>query len=266
MQLLHRTVTTTALATLVAIASVSAQEDDRWCREGGGDEGEVAVDVRETRLPADRQTVRVDAGTNGGIRVHAWTDAGILVRACVKARAATDERAQELVRAVRVTTGGTIGVDGPRDLGRHEGWSVNFEVLVPATTNLDLEGHNGGIGIEGVRGDIEFRTTNGGVRLVGVGGDVHGSTTNGGLQVELTGTRWDGAGLDARTTNGGVTLTVPTEYHAELEAGTVNGGMNFEFPILVQGRLDRNLRTTLGDGGAPIRVKTTNGGVRVRRP
>ena len=264
MRMLHRTAATATLLTLAWATGVVAQDDD-WCRGSGWDDGEVAADVRETRLPANRETVRVDAGANGGIRVHAWTDVGILVRACVKGRATTQERAEELVRAVRVTTGGTIGVDGPRNLGRHEGWSVNFEILVPVNTNLDLDGHNGGIGIEGVHGTIAFRTTNGGVRLVDVGGDVRGTTTNGGLHVELTGTRWDGAGLDARTTNGGVTLYVPAEYHAELETGTVNGGMDFDFPVTVQGRFARNLSTTLGDGGAPIRVRTTNGGVRVRR-
>jgi len=257
------------MATMLAFAaatSLAAQHDDRWCDERGwGDDREVATDMRETRLPADRQTVRVDAGTNGGIRVRAWEENAILVRTCIQARAETRERAAELVREVRIATGATIGADGPRDLGRHEGWSVSFQVMVPQRSNLDLESHNGGIGVDGVHGTIAFHAVNGGVRLIGVGGDVRGTTTNGGLHVELSGTRWDGAGLEARTTNGGVNLYVPADYNAQLETGTVNGGMDFDFPVTVQGRFDRNLATTLGEGGALIRVKTTNGGVRVRR-
>ncbi len=34
---------------------------------------------------------------------------------------------------------------------------------------------------------------------------------------------------------------------------------------MVQGRIDRVIRTRLGDGGPRIRVMTTNGGVVVRR-
>jgi hypothetical protein len=34
---------------------------------------------------------------------------------------------------------------------------------------------------------------------------------------------------------------------------------------MVQGRIGREFETTLGDGGPLVRVKTTNGGVRVSR-
>ena len=106
---------------------------------------------------------------------------------------------------------------------------------------------------------------NGGVHLTDVAGDVQGSTTNGGLHIELTGSSWDGEGLDVETTNGGVTIRVPEDYSARLETGTVNGGIDLDFPVTVQGRIGRRLTTTLGDGGPTIRAFTTNGGVRVTR-
>jgi hypothetical protein len=98
-----------------------------------------------------------------------------------------------------------------------------------------------------------------------VAGDVRGRTTNGGVHVELDGRRWDGAGLDVQTTNGGVTLEVPADYSARLETGTVNGGLDLEFPVTVQGRIGRRLATTLGEGGPTVRAMTTNGGVRILR-
>ena len=67
------------------------------------------------------------------------------------------------------------------------------------------------------------------------------------------------------THNGGVNLTVPSNYSAELETGTVNGGLQIDFPITVSGRISRRLTTTLGAGGPRIRAMTTNGGVTVRR-
>jgi hypothetical protein len=41
--------------------------------------------------------------------------------------------------------------------------------------------------------------------------------------------------------------------------------MNIDYPGAVQGRRNRDVSIQLGAGGAPIRVRTSNGGVRVSR-
>ena len=143
---------------------------------------------------------------------------------------------------------------------------MTFEAFVPNRSDLDLETLNGGIGIEDVHGRIRFQVTNGGVALTGLGGDVQGRTTNGGIRLALDGNAWDGEGADVRATNGGIVLTVPDGYSAHLEAGTTNGGLHFDFPVTVQGRLNKRIELDLGNGGASIRAITTNGGVTVRRP
>ena len=112
---------------------------------------------------------------------------------------------------------------------------------------------------------MDLGTVNGGLSLRRVAGDVRAETTNGGLTVELDGDRWRGAGLDARTTNGGVQLDIPRDYSARLETGTVNGSMNIDFPVTVQGSIGRRITTQLGSGGPSIRAITTNGGVRIRQ-
>jgi hypothetical protein len=243
-------------------------------------------DVRENRRRSTHceileetvtaSTIDVDAGPNGGIRVQGSNRNDTRVRMMVVASAGSEQRAREIASAVRLTTtGGRIRADGPdvssrgnRD-GRDEGWYVSFEVLTPQNGDLRLNTRNGGIALHDFRGRADFRAQNGGVSLVDVNGDVRGSTTNGGLNVSLSGSRWEGAGLDVETTNGGVRLLVPASYSAILETGTVNGGLDIDFPVTVQGRLpggrNRRLTTTLGDGGARIRVETTNGGVRVAR-
>ena len=45
----------------------------------------------------------------------------------------------------------------------------------------------------------------------------------------------------------------------------MNGGLRIDFPITVQGELTsrRGITTTLGSGGPPVRVRTTNGGVKI---
>jgi DUF4097 and DUF4098 domain-containing protein YvlB len=142
---------------------------------------------------------------------------------------------------------------------------VSYEVFVPRRADLSIETHNGGIAISEVNGRIDFSATNGGVVLRKVGGAVRGSTTNGGLMIELTGDRWDGETLDVSTTNGGVVMSIPENYSAHLETGTVNGGISVDFPGAVQDRRSKELAVNLGAGGATVKARTTNGGVRIQR-
>jgi DUF4097 and DUF4098 domain-containing protein YvlB len=175
-----------------------------------------------------------------------------------------DSEARRMASQVRISTQGEIRADGP-STPRRSWWSVSYRLTVPASTDLEVRSHNGGISLTGVRGRTEFTTMNGGVRVRDAGGTVHGRTTNGGVKIALSGSRWDGEGLDVTTTNGGVVLEVPADYNAHLETGTVNGGMRLDFPVQVQGRVDRQLSTELGAGGPTVRAVTTNGGIQVRR-
>jgi DUF4097 and DUF4098 domain-containing protein YvlB len=242
-------------------------EDDRWCRDGHwNDDSEAYCEVREITLPADRDVIRVDGGANGGIEVEGWDKNEIRIRVKVKAWSREDEEeARETVgKIVVVTDGRDIRAEGPK-MGRREGWAVSFRLMVPKKSNLDLEATNGGIAVSDVEGEIVLDTTNGGLSIANLSGDVRGRTTNGGLHVQLTGNAWKGEGLDVVSTNGGVDLEIPEGYSAELETGTVNGGIEVDFPVTVQGRIGKSFKATLGEGGAMIRVKTTNGGVRSYR-
>jgi hypothetical protein len=256
-----------ALAAVAATADTgqwSVKEDDRWCKEGGRDAD--FCEVREITIPAGREIIRVDGLANGGVHVEGWERDEIRVRAKVQVWTRDDDdEAASIGREIQIQTDEVIHAVGPDYQGSKRGWSVSYELMVPRQSNLELEATNGGISVADVSGEIRVEATNGGLHLSRLGGDVRGRTTNGGLAVELHGQRWDGAGLDVQTTNGGVTLEVPEAYSAELETSTVNGGIDVDFPVTVQGKLSKSLRATLGDGGATLRVRTTNGGVHIVR-
>lgn len=248
-----------------AFRSVSPADDPCADQRGDRDRGH-ACEVRDSRLPMPVGPLTVDAASNGGIRVEAWDQADVLVRAVVTAYGDDDAEAKALLPQVRVTAAGTtVSAEGPsRSEGRRRsGWSVSFRIWAPRQTALALTARNGGISLTGMHGESRFSTTNGGVTLNEVGGRVVGSTRNGGVNVRLSGSRWEGEGLDLETTNGGVSLAIPSGYSAELETGTVNGGFRTDFPLTVQGRIDRDVRATLGSGGPRLKVTTTNGGVRI---
>jgi Putative adhesin len=234
-------------------------------RSWGNDDYEQFCDVREQTMGAGPLTV--DAGQNGGVQVEGWDRNEIRVQSIVRANARSQARAKELATAVQIQVGGgRVSASGPDTDGR-EWWSVSYRINVPRKNDLDLSARNGGITINGVAGNLRFDTNNGGVKLSDLAGNVRGSTRNGGLTVSLTGRGWDGDGIDVSTTNGGVTLSIPDGYNAQLEARTMNGGFRTDYPITVTGDLNtrRGVSTALGSGGAPVRVRTTNGGVKIDR-
>jgi DUF4097 and DUF4098 domain-containing protein YvlB len=247
-------------------AFIVEQPGDDPCRDAGWDDDRYrACDVREYTLPAGPLTV--DAGRNGGIRVQGWEGNDIRVQAVVTANARTEAEARQLASEVQVQAGsGKVSSTGPPSRDRVS-WSVSYRINVPHRSDLELLATNGGITINAVQGNIRFETTNGGVRLTDLGGEVRGQTRNGGLTVTLAGERWDGVGLDVETSNGGVNLSIPDGYNAELTTRTVNGGFRFDYPLTIQGELSprQGIQTTLGAGGPPISVRTTNGGLRINR-
>jgi hypothetical protein len=237
----------------------------RDCDQSGDRNTERFCMTSETTMPSPAGTLLVDGRRNGGISVFGSSRRDVLVRARIQASARTEERAEEIARAVRIRTeGGRVFAEGP-ETGSREWWSVNFDVDVPSRSDLDLRSNNGGIEVVDVRGVLRLETTNGGIHLEGLAGDVVAETSNGGVDVRLVGERWEGKGLEAITSNGGVRVRIPDGYSARLETGTVNGGIDIDFPVTVRGRIGRQVTTDLGQGGATIRVMTTNGGVVIRR-
>jgi hypothetical protein len=248
------------------VQGTSAGAND-WCGNNSySSDRETHSEVREFTVPAVGAPLTVDAAPNGGIKVAGEARGDIHVVACVSATGATVEEARALAQRVDVTaTVDRIAAEGPRNLGRRENWHVSYRIAVPNRTSLSLTSSNGGIDISDVDGQIAFRTVNGGVKLTRLAGNVRGRTSNGGVNVDLDGTTWTGDGLDVETNNGGVNMSIPSNYSARLETGTVNGRMNIDFPVTVQGKIGRSIETQLGSGGALLRVRTSNGGVNIRQ-
>ena len=265
---LGRSVLIAALVTFTGV-SVFAQDkgkslrcrDDNWYN----DRLVSNCEIREQTLAPSGSTIGIDGKQNGGVSVKGWDQNQILVRARVQTGAPTAEEARALAQQIRIETGGSkIFASGPESR-RNYHWDVSYEVFVPRRADLSVDTHNGGISIAEVNGKIDFTALNGGVVLKKVGGTVRGSTTNGGLVIELGGDRWDGESLDVSTTNGGVVMSVPENYSANLQTGTVNGSVSVDFPVTVQGQISKQVALNLGSGGAMVKAMTTNGGVRLKR-
>ena len=236
------------------------------CANGGHDNNRARhCEIRELSLPSIGR-LSVDAGPNGGANVKGWLRGDVLVRARIEASGETEGAAANMASRVMIDgSGGQVRATGPGSMN-DSWWSVSYEIFVPQITDVTVKTNNGGINVSDVGGQMHFEANNGGVRLRRVNGDVIGGTVNGGIQVELAGAMWDGRQMELSTHNGGVTVTMPSNYSARIQAETGMGRIQSDFPMPQEanGRT-RRVEFSIGGGGAPIHITTGNGGIRLKR-
>jgi hypothetical protein len=261
-----------SLAVCTGSVSLFAQLKDNTekqltCANGGYDSDRARhCEIREQSLPAVGR-LTIDAGRNGGASVKGWTRGDVLVRARVEASADTEGAAANLASRVNIdSSAGQVRATGPESAD-NSWWSVSYEIFVPQITDVSMKTHNGGISISDVRGQIQVESHNGGVSLKRVNGDVTGTTYNGGISVEVAGVTWDGRQMELNTHNGGVTLAMPAQFSARIQAETGMGRIHSDFPMPqdLAGVRSRKVEFSVGAGGAPIHITTQNGGITLKR-
>lgn len=166
---------------------------------------------------------------------------------------------------VRVSSGnGDVSVDGAT-ADVHAG-SGNGDVRVGnGAARVHASTGNGAVMVESARGPVQASSGNGRVVINAASGPVNASTGNGRIEVALASMR--GAGdMEFSSGNGDVTLRLPSDFGAELEATTGHGSIDTDFPMQVQGRMSRHrIAGRIGAGGRRLKISTGNGSITLRR-
>jgi hypothetical protein len=151
---------------------------------------------------------------------------------------------------------------GGRSNIRNNDVRVTFYVSVPenvafqgSTVNGDVEVHDlaSDVGAKSVNGDIEISTT----------GFAEASTVNGSIDAAMERYNIE-AGLSFSTVNGSISLDLPDDVNADLNAKWVNGRLEADLPFRLIGRASRHsAKGVLGEGGPELNLKTVNGSIHV---
>ncbi len=227
---------------------------------------------------------------NGGIALETWARDQVFVRAVKKAKADSEEDAEELLEITTIEIEETDGhleirtqhPDNMWKLFRKRNVSVSYAITVPQSVRLDLEsingnisiapttGHarsetiNGNIKMNGTRGAVDARTTNGKISLTEMRGGVNAKTVNGSVKIEIAEQIQDD--IRAETINGRLQLSLPSGFQGHIQGKTSNGHIDTEFPIVVKGRIGKSIRGDLNGGNGPsIRLQTLNGSIDIEQ-
>jgi hypothetical protein len=141
---------------------------------------------------------------------------------------------------------------------------VEFSVKVPAGVKLGAHTVNGSVKVTDVEGDVTAETVNGQVE-VSSGGLVKAETVNGSIDVKLGRADWTGT-LEFQTVNGSITLGLPADLSADVDAEVLNGRITTDFPMGGDvHQTKRALKGTIGGGGRGLELETVNGSITLRR-
>ena len=270
---LMKTLLIATLAAAVVPAQSAAPTPTLQCNENGWHVNGLETFCKMVEIPALFGGSLSVSTTNGSITIRAWDGPDMLVRAQINTAASTTFGAESLAALVSIdVSAGHVQASGPPNT-MYQNWSLSYEIFLPHTADLSLNTANGAIAITDVQGRIQFNIANGAVSLVRLAGQVDGKIANGALAITLGGDHWDGAGLDVKTANGAITINTPHDYSAHFDASTTVGTVSTNYPVAVQTRngkwgfpgLGGCLTFDAGIGGAPIRVSTVVGTIRIQR-
>ena len=109
------------------------------------------------------------------------------------------------------------------------------------------------VGAKSVNGDIEISTV----------GFAEASTVNGSIDAAME--RYDiASGLSFSTVNGSISLDLPDDVDADVDAQWVNGRLESDLPLELIGRVSRHsAKGVLGQGGPELNLRTVNGSIHV---
>jgi DUF4097 and DUF4098 domain-containing protein YvlB len=218
---------------------------------------------------------------NGTVTVSSWPEekVKIIAHKCVRAR--TRKRAEYYMKDLKIDIQHDmknieIEADHPAGFsggnlwklifsGNHATFSIDYEILVPLHTSLDLSTTNGKVEVEKVTGEMDVRCTNGQLTLSAVVGNIFARTTNGSIRAEVLAFPENGR-LELKTTNGKITVDLPEDIHADISAQTTNGSIHTDLPVeTTRGISGNKLSGKIGNGGGEIDLHTTNGSISIRK-
>jgi|CXWL01.1.fsa_nt_gi hypothetical protein len=141
---------------------------------------------------------------------------------------------------------------------------MRYEVRVPAGVLVDAESVNGSITATGLEASAALQTVNGPIVFSGTTAS-HLETVNGKIKATFTKAAWDGT-LEVSAVNGGVDLTFPAGFEADLSGETVNGGITSDFPVTIEGKWGpKSFNGKIGRGGRRLSIETVNGGITLKK-
>jgi Toastrack DUF4097 len=263
--------------------------------------------VREEKRFTVKGTPSIHLTTfDGSIEIQSWDKPDVLVQ--IEKRGPTRESVDALeVKSTQDGDTVAVEVLKPRStfsVGVRLSATARLNVWLPRRSDVRARSGDGAIVVEHLNGKIDLHTGDGSIHATDISGDVTLNTGDGSISADdvqgrLAVDTGDGSvtvsgdvsGLhihtgdgsivyrahastsmtddwEITTGDGGVSLYLPSDFSAELDAHTGDGAIRNDLDVMAGGGGEINHRTVrgrLGDGGRQLRIRTGDGAIRLRK-
>ena len=237
--------------------------------------------VVPTRASTRPRLVKISL-LHAGITVKTHAAKEVIVESSAPASRRRDERTPDGLRRIDIPIGGFSVEEEDNVITIHGQASFGgaLVVTVPPDTSVQAKSNNGGISIDGVRGEIEVNSANGKIELTNVAGTVVAETNNGTIRATLD--RVDQSKpLSFSSLNGSIEVTIPADTKANLKMRAFHGSIWTDFDMNVTGnkpqttsggnnakfevKFDRTMYGTINGGGVEASFSTLNGRIVIKK-
>jgi hypothetical protein len=142
---------------------------------------------------------------------------------------------------------------------------IDIEVKLPKNLMVDAHNVSGNVSVVGAEGAVRASSVSGDVRMERLRvNSIKATSVSGDVNVGIEALTGDGP-LTFTSVSGNVTAELPKGTDADVSMRSVSGSLESDFPLTLNGRLNRHsLEARIGRGGRELNVHTVSGDVRLR--
>jgi DUF4097 and DUF4098 domain-containing protein YvlB len=162
--------------------------------------------------------------------------------------------------------------------------SVSGNVTLRGAAGAEIKLVSGDLEIENIAGDAFIKAVSGDINVTKIKGSVEADAVSGDIElrdvseaqlvdvktvsgnVTYVGSIMAGGRYELKTHSGDVRMTIPADATFDFEANTFSGAIDTDFEITVSGKISpKEIRGTVGKGGATVVLKSFSGNVDVKK-
>jgi hypothetical protein len=128
--------------------------------------------------------------------------------------------------------------------------------------NIDGHTSGGSITVEEARGNVDVSTSGGSIKVQEVAGDLSASTSGGSISAYIS--KQPQSDCRLSTSGGGINVHLVKGVNLNVDASTSGGHVSTDFPVTVQGKLEKSkLQGKINNGGPELHLRTSGGSINI---
>jgi DUF4097 and DUF4098 domain-containing protein YvlB len=266
-------------ALALGLATSLAVGLDAQRNRNGNDRSDRNTDQSDRNAETETVNRTVALSARGTLKIHTFSGyvhvTGTNGRdVTIKAVRRADRDVLDRIKLTIDTSGSTVTInandrDHSRDDEHNNVVRTDFDIEMPATATLDVNGFSSPVEVTDVTGDLRLETFSGKITVAGARSPVDAHTFNADVDVDLAGAG-SSPNLNAHTFSGSIRARIADAARADVQFHTFSGQFDSDLPLTMQSMRRSSVNGRVGgsttsrsSSDATLKFETFSGDVRV---